>query len=77
MTTKKHNNDTLTVLPIVATTCEISYNGSNINLVVLSFISFSLSFLSAADTSATDALCLVSFSEKPADNNSQHFHFQQ
>jgi len=41
---------------------------NDVNLVVLSFISLSIRFLSAADT----ATCMVgaSFSEKPVENNS-------
>jgi len=56
-------------------TCQLSYNGSDINLVVLSFITFSLRFLSAADVSTGThgaASYLASFSKQPFNNSSDN-----
>jgi len=55
--------------------CQLSYNGCDANLVVLSFISFSLRFLSAADVSTGmygAASYLASFSEQPVNNSSDN-----
>ena len=56
--------------------CQLSYNGCDVNLVVLSFISFSLRFLSAADVSTGmygAASYLASFSEQPVNNSSDNW----